>query len=73
MIVRFSNNSIREKTENDLLEVKSITKSIMSVLIDIAMDKGYIRSLDQPLTYFLLNCRKTCIRQKRILVNRNKS
>ncbi|WP_018342816.1 serine hydrolase domain-containing protein [Cytophaga aurantiaca] len=40
------------KTENDLIEVKSITKSIMSLLIGIALDKKFLQSLDQPLTDF---------------------
>ncbi len=40
------------KTEKDLLDVKSITKSVMSLLVGIALDKGYLQSLDQPLTDF---------------------
>ena len=33
-------------------EIHSCTKSIMSVLIGIAIDKGYIQNVDQPITDF---------------------
>lgn len=35
--------------------IHSCTKSIMSALIGIAIDKGYIKSVDQPITDFLPN------------------
>lgn len=39
--------------ENDTLHVMSVTKSIVSLLIGIALDKGFIKSIDEPvLNYF---------------------
>jgi CubicO group peptidase (beta-lactamase class C family) len=35
--------------------IRSCTKSIMSALIGIAIDKGYIQSVDQPITDFFPN------------------
>lgn len=39
-------------TEDDVLHVASVTKSIISVLIGIAVDKGYIKNLEQKVLEF---------------------
>src|SRR5258708_6790180 len=41
------------KGENDLFNNQSLTKSVVSLLIGIAIDKGYIKSVDEKIvTYF---------------------
>jgi CubicO group peptidase (beta-lactamase class C family) len=40
-------------SQNELHDVMSVTKSITSALIGIAIDKGYIQSIDQPLGDFI--------------------
>ena len=40
------------KTENDLFNIQSETKSVMAILIGIGIDKGFIKSVDQPITDF---------------------
>ena len=40
------------KTENDLFNIQSEAKSIMAILIGISIDKGFIKSVDQPITDF---------------------
>lgn len=44
--------------ENDLMNDQSLTKSIVSLLIGIAIDKGYIRSVDQPIVDFFPELKK---------------
>ncbi|MEL7648461.1 MAG: serine hydrolase [Sedimentibacter sp.] len=39
-------------TENSPFHVFSVTKSILSILLGIAIDKGYIKSIDQPILNF---------------------
>lgn len=39
-------------TKEDVLHVASVTKSIISVLIGIAIDKGYIKNIDQKVLEF---------------------
>ncbi len=39
-------------TINSRIHVYSVTKSIISILIGIAMDKGYIKNLDQKVLHF---------------------
>lgn len=39
-------------TENSPFHVFSVTKSILSILLGIAIDKGYINSIDQPILDF---------------------
>lgn len=39
-------------TEDSLFNDQSLTKSVMSLLIGIAIDKGYIRSVDEKITDF---------------------
>ena len=41
-----------ECTKNSLFHVFSVTKSILSILIGIAIDKGYIKSIHQPILDF---------------------
>jgi CubicO group peptidase (beta-lactamase class C family) len=45
---QFYNN----KTENDLFNIQSETKSIMAVLTGIAIDKGFIKNVDQHISDF---------------------
>ncbi|MCM3595036.1 beta-lactamase family protein [Metabacillus idriensis] len=40
------------KQQDKLHKLNSCTKSIMSILIGIALDKGYLSSLDEPLYHF---------------------
>ncbi|HBM4633649.1 TPA: 6-aminohexanoate hydrolase, partial [Listeria innocua] len=40
------------KTKNDKFNVASITKSVISLLIGIAIDKGYIRSVNEKVIDF---------------------
>lgn len=41
------------KTKDSLCDVQSLTKGIMSILVGIAIDKGYIKNVDEPIiTYF---------------------
>lgn len=40
------------KTENDLFNIQSETKSIIAILTGIAIDKGFIKSVDQPISDF---------------------
>ncbi|THV61032.1 class C beta-lactamase-related serine hydrolase [Flagellimonas alvinocaridis] len=41
-----------QKTKDSLCNVQSLTKGIMSVLIGIAVDKGYIKSVDEPIVNY---------------------
>ncbi len=45
-------NYFNDYTANAAFHVFSVTKSILSILIGIAVDKGYIRSLDQKVLDF---------------------
>lgn len=45
-------NYFNECTANSRIHVYSVTKSIISILIGIAMDKGYIKDLDQKVLDF---------------------
>lgn len=45
-------NYFNECTANDHIHVFSVTKSIISILIGIAVDKGYIKNLDQKVLDF---------------------
>jgi len=40
-------NYFHEYTQNDTIHIASVTKSILSILIGIAIDKGFIKSVDQ--------------------------
>ena len=42
----------RECTRESQVHVYSVTKSIISILIGIAIDKGYIQSIDQKVLDF---------------------
>jgi len=42
-------------TKNDVLHIASVTKSIISVLIGIAVDKGYIKNIEQKVLEFFTN------------------
>lgn len=39
----------------DTCHVMSATKSIVALLVGIALDKGFIKSIDQPVLDFFLN------------------
>lgn len=45
-------NYFNECTANSRIHIYSVTKSIISILIGITMDKGYIRNLDQKVLDF---------------------
>jgi hypothetical protein len=47
-------NYFNECTGTDAIHVFSVTKSIISILIGIAIDKGYIKSIKQNVLYFFL-------------------
>jgi len=40
------------KNANDLFNSQSLTKDVMSLLVGIAINKGYIQSVDEPLSCF---------------------
>ena len=40
------------KNANDLFNSQSLTKDVMSLLVGIAINKGYIKSIDEPLSRF---------------------
>lgn len=40
---------------NDLFKINSITKSIVSILIGIAIDKGFINNIHTPITTWIPN------------------
>ncbi len=57
MIVRKSGETVYEKyfngcTASDTLHIFSVTKSIISMLIGVAIDRGHIRSIDQKVLEF---------------------
>ena len=41
------------RSRNQPVNIKSASKSVMSALIGIAIDRGYIRSVDDPVAYYL--------------------
>tara|TARA_A100000171_G_scaffold52081_1_gene68946 strand:+ start:3465 stop:4433 length:969 start_codon:yes stop_codon:yes gene_type:complete len=45
-------NYFHEYNQNDTIHIASVTKSILSILIGIAIDKGFIKSLDQNVLDF---------------------
>ncbi len=47
-VEKYFNGSTADRTTN----VKSVSKSIMSALVGIAIDKGYVAGLDQPISDF---------------------
>lgn len=57
-IVIYQNNKITFEhyfhgyTKNDTIHIASVTKSVLSVLIGIAIDKGFIKSIDQNILDF---------------------
>ncbi|WFA08045.1 serine hydrolase [Tissierella sp. Yu-01] len=45
-------NYFNECTADSRIHIYSVSKSIISILIGIAMDKGYIKSIDQKVLGF---------------------
>ncbi|MFJ8064072.1 serine hydrolase domain-containing protein [Psychrobacillus sp. NPDC096426] len=45
--------SSQDKKSSHLINIRSMTKSIVSLLIGIALKKGFIKSLETPINYFL--------------------
>ncbi|WP_251688737.1 serine hydrolase [Niallia circulans] len=39
-------------TKDDVLHIASVTKSIISILIGIALDKGYVKNIEQKILEF---------------------
>lgn len=57
MVVMKDGKTVYEKyfnncSENSCIHVFSVTKSILSILIGIAIDKGYVKSVDQQVSDF---------------------
>lgn len=57
IIVKKDGSLVYEKyfdgyTKEDVLHIASVTKSIISILIGIAIDKGYIKNIDQKVLEF---------------------
>ncbi len=46
-------NYFNECNANSRIHIYSVTKSIISILTEIAIDKGYIKNLDQKVLDFL--------------------
>lgn len=44
-----------EKTKDSLCDVQSLTKGILSLLVGIAIDKKYIKNVDEPIAKFFPN------------------
>ena len=42
-------------TKDDTIHIASVTKSILSILVGIAIDKGFIKSIDQNVLEFFPN------------------
>lgn len=56
LYVSISNREIfssQDKKRSHLINIRSMTKSIVSLLIGIAIKKEFIKSLDTPINYFL--------------------
>lgn len=53
---------------DSMLAVNSITKSVTSLLIGIAIDKGYLKGIDEPIEAFFPNIRIRSIHQLRNLL-----
>ena len=54
-----------QHTANDLFNDQSLTKSIVSLLIGIAIDKGYIRSVDEKIIDFFPELKNDTDKRKR--------
>lgn len=55
------------KSASELFNDQSLTKSIMSILIGIAIDNGSISSLDEKISRFFLKSFKTPIKESKPL------
>ncbi|MFC5046086.1 serine hydrolase domain-containing protein [Aquimarina hainanensis] len=56
------------KTEDSLCDVQSLTKGIMSILIGIAIDKEYIKNVDEPIAQYFPNEFKNVTAKKKNLI-----
>ncbi len=56
------------KTRDSLCDVQSLTKGIMSVLIGIAIDKGYIKSVNEPIEKYFTDEFKNLRENKSITI-----
>jgi len=59
-----------KKTSTELFNDQSLTKSIISILIGIAIDKGYISSLDEKIIRFFPELKKDPDQRKRAITIR---
>lgn len=50
--------NLQRKGNSDLINIRSMTKSIISLLIGIALKEKYIKSIETPIQYFLSNAPK---------------
>lgn len=55
------------QSEDDLCNIYSETKSLMAILIGIAIDKGFIKSIDQPISDFFTQILKDTSKVKRLI------
>ncbi|WP_026906858.1 serine hydrolase domain-containing protein [Paucisalibacillus globulus] len=58
LYVSISNKEVinsQQTNVSDLINIRSMTKSIVSLLIGIALKEGYIKSLETPINYYLPN------------------
>ena len=58
LLISKEGNLIREdyfngKTRDSLCDVQSLTKGLMSILVGVAIDQGFIESVDTPIEQFL--------------------
>ncbi|WP_304509644.1 serine hydrolase domain-containing protein [Anaerotignum sp.] len=53
--VKLYENYFNGYTANNAIHVASVTKSVISILVGIAIDKGYIKSIDQKVLEFFPN------------------
>jgi len=57
-------------TENDLFNDQSLTKSVVSLLVGIAIDKGYIKSVDEPVSDFFPEIKSDTDKRKQAITIR---
>lgn len=56
------------KTKDSLCDVQSLTKGLMSILVGIAIDKGYIKNMDQPIEKYFPNEFKNLTNKKKSVI-----
>lgn len=54
-----------KKTKDSLCDIQSLTKGLMSMLVGIAIDKEYIKSVDEPIEKYFPNEFKNLVNKKK--------